>query len=231
MPKEWVLNQATNRWGLNKKRSVGPVSAWIREVAPRSVEQWEQAYYQRLARFLQEQGLEMRPEAYLRHLGERLYVKISEVLRAEIEAVTVDDCVAYIHQLAIDRTFAGYRREIETVYGQLQELLGVPIQPAPDEIDRRYQVDFVIEVQGRWIGLQIKPISFEHQPDAYAWQKRLQKSHQAFRRRYGGPVFVVFSRREGRRKVIANPEVVDAIQDAIVRLQHQPPAAASPLAP
>jgi len=29
MSKEWVLNMATNRWGLNKKSSVGPVSVWI----------------------------------------------------------------------------------------------------------------------------------------------------------------------------------------------------------
>ncbi len=26
MAKEWILNMATNRWGLNKKDSVGPVS-------------------------------------------------------------------------------------------------------------------------------------------------------------------------------------------------------------
>ncbi len=28
MAKEWILNMATNRWGLNKKTSVGPVAQW-----------------------------------------------------------------------------------------------------------------------------------------------------------------------------------------------------------
>jgi len=30
MAKEWILNMATNRWKLNQKNSVGPVSEWIR---------------------------------------------------------------------------------------------------------------------------------------------------------------------------------------------------------
>jgi len=34
MAKEWILNMATYRWGLNKKDSVGPVSSWIRECGP-----------------------------------------------------------------------------------------------------------------------------------------------------------------------------------------------------
>ncbi len=45
MAKEWILNQAMNRWGLNKKRSVGPVSALIRKCAPKNVGDWERYYY------------------------------------------------------------------------------------------------------------------------------------------------------------------------------------------
>jgi len=37
MAKEWILNMATNRWGLNKKDSVGPVSQWIRECGPKTI--------------------------------------------------------------------------------------------------------------------------------------------------------------------------------------------------
>ena len=40
MAKEWILNIATNRWGLNKKDSVGPVSQWIRECSPKTIEDW-----------------------------------------------------------------------------------------------------------------------------------------------------------------------------------------------
>jgi len=38
MAKEWILNMATNRWGLNKKSMVGPVAQWIREVSPKTPE-------------------------------------------------------------------------------------------------------------------------------------------------------------------------------------------------
>lgn len=38
--KEFVLNYATNRWGLNKKSNVGPTSDSIRLCAPNSMEEW-----------------------------------------------------------------------------------------------------------------------------------------------------------------------------------------------
>lgn len=44
MAKEWILNMATNRWGLNKKNSVGPVSQWIRECRPKTIKEWEEFY-------------------------------------------------------------------------------------------------------------------------------------------------------------------------------------------
>ncbi len=44
MAKEWILNMATNRWGLNKKNSVGPVSQWIRECGPKTIKEWEEFY-------------------------------------------------------------------------------------------------------------------------------------------------------------------------------------------
>ena len=56
MAKEWVLNIATNRWGLNKKNRVGPVSMWIRECDPRSHQDWETCYYKKLKDFLEDRG-------------------------------------------------------------------------------------------------------------------------------------------------------------------------------
>ena len=219
MAKEWILNLATNRWGLNKKRSVGPVSAWIREVAPRSVDAWERAYYRKLREMLAERGMDMEPERYLETLGERLYVKITEVVRAEIDEVTLEDCTAYIRDLVVRRTFEGYQREIETIYGQLEAQLGVPIRPASDELDRLYNVDFVIEVEKALIGLQIKPVTYQQMTEAHRWHEWLRESHRKFTQRFGGKVFIVFSVREGRRKRIANPEVVAEIEAEIHRLR------------
>ena len=224
MAKEWILNLATNRWGLNKKHKVGPVSAWIREAKPRTVEEWEKSYYERLSRMLKERGVEMTPQAYLTSLGERLYVKVTEVVRAEIDEVTLEACIAYIHNLVIDRTFEGYRREIETIYGHLSEYVesfGLAIKPASDELDRRYNVDFIIEVGEHLIGIQIKPVTYRQMPQLHQWRTWMEATHRAFTERFGGRVFIVFSTREGRRKVIVNTEVVEAIREEIQRLQRE----------
>ncbi len=218
MAKEWILNMATNRWGLNKKRSVGPVSEWIREAMPRDEGEWEQAYRERLAAMLRERGVDLEPEAYLRTLGERLFVKVTEVIRAEIDEVTLADCIAYIRNLVIHRTFEGYQREIETVYGQLQQQLGVTIEPASDRLDRLFNVDFVIRVGKALIGLQIKPVTYQQMNEAHRWRAWMEKTHQKFTAKYGGKVFVVFSVKEGRQKRIANREVIEAIRQEIQRL-------------
>lgn len=220
MAKEWILNQATNRWGLNKTSSVGPVAKWIREVEPRTVEEWERAYLERLEQMLKEKGISLSPEGYLRSLGEKLYIKITEVIRQEVEEVTEQDCVDYIRNLVIQRTFEGYRRELDTVYKQLQHSLetSIKIEPCPDHVDRRYHVDFWIPVGEQYIGIQIKPITYMHQDDLHRWMQWMEKAHKEFTARYGGRVFVIFSRREGRRHIIVNPEVIDEIQREIAQL-------------
>ena len=96
MAKEWILNQAMNRWGLNKKRSVGPVSELIRNCAPNKLEDWERYYYE-----------SVHPKGYLEDLGRKLYVKITEVIQYEVEEVTEQDCMNYIKKVVINRTFQG----------------------------------------------------------------------------------------------------------------------------
>lgn len=65
MAKEWILNIATNRWGLNKKESVGPVSLWIRECDPKDVKEWEDFYYKKLAEMLKEKKIDLQPQEYI----------------------------------------------------------------------------------------------------------------------------------------------------------------------
>ena len=45
MPKEWILNSATNRFQLNFSRNVGKVSEEIRKCAPKDKKEWEEYYY------------------------------------------------------------------------------------------------------------------------------------------------------------------------------------------
>ena len=197
MPREWILNQAMNRWGLNKKHSVGPTSESIRICGPRAEEEWESFYYSNV-----------RPREHLVELGKKLYVKITEVIACEVEEITEQDCIDYMRDVVIRRTFQGYQTEIRTVYGQLEQQLQTKIRPAPDEWDRLYGVDFFVEIQGRSIGIQIKPTSFDRMPEDYRWKEMQRAAHARFQEKYGGAVFTVFSVGGSEKKEIANaPEV------------------------
>ncbi|MCL4458146.1 MAG: MjaI family restriction endonuclease [Nitrospirae bacterium] len=204
MPKEWIINQANMRWGLNKKNRVGAVSEEIRRCAPKSVEEWKIYYFQNVY-----------PEVHLESLGRTLYVKISEVCRAEIESVTEEDCIDFVKTLVISRTYDGYQSEIQTIYGQLQQALGVPVEPAPDEWDRGYNVDFFIKVKDKYIGLQIKPAGYAYIPqiiNEFEFQKR---THEKFTEKYGGKVFYIISIAQDKKKVIYNLEVIEEIRKEI----------------
>ncbi|MCH8275053.1 MAG: MjaI family restriction endonuclease [Armatimonadetes bacterium] len=208
MPKEWILNQANMRWGLTKKNRVGPVAEHIRKLSPKVLEEWERYYYEKVY-----------PPKHLEELGSRLYVKITEVCQAEIENITEGDCIEFIKQLVIQRTFDGYQSEIQTIYGQLQEALGVPVEPAPDEWDRGFNVDFFIRVRDKYIGLQIKPAGYAYIPQIINEFEFQKASHKKFTERFGGNVFYVISVTEGKRKLIHNPEVIEEIRDEIARLE------------
>lgn len=208
MAKEWILNSAMNRFQLNFKRNVGATSELIRECSPKSVDEWRSYYF-----------ANGRSLAHIEGLGKRLYVKITEVIQAEVNDITEQDCIDYMIQLVIDRTFEGYQTEIQTIYGQLQAILNVKIEPAPDEWDRLFNVDFFIKVNERYIGLQIKPVSSNLQlPEIHKEYALQAKSHKTFTTKFGGNVFYVFSKKENGHKVIANQEVVAKIKGEIERL-------------
>ena len=209
MAKEWILNSAMNRFQLNFKRNVGAVSEAIRKCEPKSVEEWQQYYFNNV-----------RSEDHIKQLGEKLYIKITEVISAEVEEITEEDCIQYIWNLVIDRTFDGYMTEIKTVYGQLQVDIPNKIEPAPDKWDRLYNVDFFINIKEKYIGLQIKPISEVSQiPEIYKERKLQAETHREFTAKFGGNVFYVYSIKNGKKKVIQNKEVVDEIRNEIKRLE------------
>lgn len=208
MAKEWVLNSATNRFQLNFKRNVGATSEAIRKCEPKSLEEWQKYYF-----------ANVRTEEQIVELGKKLYVKITEVLVAEIDEITEEDCINYIKELVIARTYDGYVREIKTIYGQLQEILGVKIEAAPDEWDRLFNVDFFIKINDKYIGLQIKPVSRTSSiPEIYKEKEIQHNTHVEFSKKYGGKVFYLFSCKSGDKKIIVNTEVIDEIRAEIARL-------------
>ena len=62
-----------NRFQLNFKRNVGPTSESIRKCAPKTVDEWRDYYFSNV-----------KPEEHITELGRKLYVKITEVIEAEV---------------------------------------------------------------------------------------------------------------------------------------------------
>lgn len=207
MPKEWILNSAINRWGLQKKKQVGAVSDEIRKCSPKALKDWQEYYFKNVY-----------PKEHLVEIGKKLHIKISEVLQAEIENITEQDCIDYVINLVINRTFDGYVSEKQTIYGQLQDILGVKIEPAPDEWDRLFNVDFYIKIKERYIGLQIKPVGYAFITQIIKEHEVQKQTHKEFTAKYGGKVFYIYSVKEGDKKVIHNKEVIDEIKQEIKRL-------------
>lgn len=216
--RETLLNYGLNRWGLNKASSVGPTSELIRQCAPALFEEWETFYFENARQKKKHNGIKLTRE-YIRELGQKLYVKLSEVVQNELESIQEEECIDYVYNLILNRTYEGYRSEIDTIYGQLESILNIKIQPAPDEWDRTFNVDFYICVDNKNIGLQIKPISSGQALNQYQWIKMHEINHEKFRNRFGGKVFFIYSVKSGKKKKIHNVEVIDEIKQEIERLR------------
>lgn len=209
MAKEWILNSAMNRFQFNFKRNVGAVSDEIRKCSPKSLENWEKYYFENV-----------RSKVHIKELGEKLYLKITEVIASEVEKVTEKECIDYMFNMVIGRTFDGYMTEIKTIYGQLEQELGVKIEAAPDKWDRLLNVDFFIKVNEKFIGLQIKPAGgVSHIPQIFKEREIQANTHKKFTAEFGGKVFYVISVKQGDKKRIENVEVVDEIRAEIKRLE------------
>jgi len=161
----------------------------------------------------------VRPKDHIAELGKRLYVKITEVIRHEIEEITIDDCIRYMHEMVIARTFQGYCTEITNVYGRLQAELGLTIRQAPDDWDRLSMLIFT---------LRSTTSSSESRSSLSMTQHKYHKStrNEACRKRAipnsqrntAAGVLRVFSK-GGRERTIANPEVIEEMQCEIERLK------------
>ena len=120
----------------------------------------------------------------------------------------------------LDRNFDYITPSAKTIYGQLQNLLGIKIHPAPDEWDRLYNVDFFIEINDKYIGLQIKPAGdVSHIPQIFKEHALQADTHKKFTEKYGGKVFYIISIKQGDKKIIHNPQIIDEIKAEIQRLQ------------
>ena len=98
--------------------------------------------------------------------------------------------------------------------------MGSKIKPAPDKWDRLFNVDFFINIKGRYIGLQVKPAGgVSHIPQIFKEKALQEETHKEFLRKYGGHVFHIISIKSGNKKIIHNTDVIKDIKKEIDRLE------------
>ena len=218
--KERVLNYACQTYQLSRPNKVGAVMALIRECQPRTIEEWEAWYFEHASTEGKHPSKVTR--ASIEELGERLYAKITEVVIPEwtqvFNSLTREDCIDYIYNLTINRTYDGYLREKSVVNDELAKIFpDLQFEESDPELDHAGDVDYIARVGEHAIGIQIKPITAQGNLGGYSLTERMQASFKNFKESFGGEVFIVFSK-HGKDVKIANPEVIEAIRQEIGRL-------------
>jgi len=215
--KEKVLNYATQTYQLSRPNKVGAVMALIRECQPKTIDEWEKWYFENA--FTVAKTKTKINKKVLTELGERLYEKITEVVIPEWQAafsqLTLQDCIDYIFNLTINRTFDGFLREKSVVNDGLAKIFpDIIFEESDTELDHAGDIDYIAKIGNNAIGFQIKPITAKSNFGNYSATERMKASFADFKEKFGGKVFVIFSL-DGE---IANKEVVKEIQKEIERL-------------
>ena len=216
--KEKVLNYANQTYQLSRPNKVGAVMALIRECQPKTIEEWEEWYFKN-ARTKGKNPAKVTKDTLV-ELGERLYVKITEIVIPEwseaFSQLTLQDCIDYIYNLTINRTFDGFYREKSVVSGTLEkEFPEVKFVESEPELDHAGDIDYLGYVGKKAFGIQIKPVTAKANFGNYSPSERMKSSFREFERKYGGKVFIIFSVDDE----IANPEVLKDINKEIERLK------------
>ena len=215
--KEKVLNYACQTYQLSRPNKVGAVMALIRECQPHTIEEWEQWYFENA--YTEAKTKTKITKESLQELGERLYEKITEVVIPEWQAafagLTLQDCLDYIHNLTINRTFDGFVREKSVVNDGLAKIFpDVIFEESDSELDHAGDIDYIAKVGDKAFGIQIKPVTARSNFGNYSATERMKASLANFERDFGGKVFVVFSL-DGE---VGNMEVIAEIEKEIARL-------------
>ena len=204
--KERVLNYACQTYQLSRPNKVGAVMALIRDCQPVSYEEWQKWYFEN-AHTAGKNSTKITVES-LKELGERLYAKIKEVVIPEWEAafreLTEQDCIDYIYNLTINRTYDGLAK----IFSDIE------FEESDPELDHAGDIDYIAKIGDKCIGIQIKPVTASANFGSYSLTERMKASFESFKKQFGGNVFIVFSL-DGE---IANKEVIEQIREEITRL-------------
>jgi len=215
--KEKVLNYACQTYQLSRPNKVGSVMALIRECQPKSFEQWEEWYFENAN--TDDKSPSKITKKSLEELGERLYVKIKEIIIPEwteaFNQLTLQDCVEYIINLTINRTYDGFIREKSVIEDNLaKEFPNVKFIESDPKLDHAGDIDYLGWVGKKAFGIQIKPVTTKANFGNYSATERMRASFDNFTRKFGGQVFIVFSIDNN----IQNEDVIGQIANEIKRL-------------
>lgn len=218
--KEKVLNYACQTYQLSRPNKVGAVMSLIRECQPKSIQDWEKWYLEN-AHTDGKNSVKVTKDV-LKELGERLYVKIKEIVIPEwqeaFNQLTLQDCVDYIYNLTINRTYDGFNREVSVVTGTLaKEFPEVKFVESEPELDHAGDIDYLGWIGDKAFGIQIKPVTAKASFGNYSPSERMKASFREFEKKYGGKVFIIFSVDDE----IKNKEILKEVQDEIKRLSNK----------
>ena len=215
--KEIILNYANRRWGFTKTNKVGAVMALIRQCQPQTFQEWQDWYFEK-AFTNSKHPIKMTREI-LTELGQRLYEKITEIvapqLREALATLTLQDCINYVYEFTIHRTFDGYLAEKSVIYDTLAKRFpDIVFEETNPDLDHAGDIDFIGRVGNKAFGLQIKPVTAQASLGNFSATVRMEQSFRDFERQFGGRVFIVFSVEDR----IQNKKVIDEIGAEILRL-------------
>lgn len=216
--KEFLLNHACQLYQLTRPNKVGEVMSLIRQCQPKTFGEWEDWYFKN-AKTSAKVPTKITKETLL-ELGERLYVKMTELVIPQIQEainnITKEDCISYVYNLTINRTYDGYLREKSVVNdGLAKKFKDVLFEESNPELDHAGDIDYVAKVGAYQFGIQIKPITANANFGGYSLTERMKASFDSFTEQYGGNVFVIYS----LKGEIANKDVIDKIAEEIKRLK------------
>lgn len=216
--KEKVLNFACQNYQLSRPNKVGAVMALIRECQPKTFEEWEKWYFDNA--YTSGTKKNKITHEVLNELGNRLYEKITSIVipewTAAFNSLTLDDCISYIYNLTLNRTYDGYRREKSVINDNLEKRFNnVRFEESDPELDHAGDIDYLGFVGDLAFGIQIKPVTAQSNFGNYSPTERMKNSFDEFTKKYKGKVFVVFSIDEK----IQNENIIKEIGIEIERLK------------
>lgn len=217
--KEKVLNYACQTYQLSRPNKVGAVMALIRKCQPKSFEEWEKWYFQNA--LTENKNQTKITKETLEELGERLYCKIKNIVIPEwtsaFSSLSLQDCIDYIYNLTINRTYDGFIREKSVIYDNLAKIFtDVKFEESDPDLDHAGDIDYLGWVGKKAIGIQIKPVTIKSNFGNYSASERMKASFIDFEEKYGGKVFVIISL-DGE---VGNKEVVEQIKKEAERLKN-----------